>query len=224
MKTKTITLYEYSELSPGAKEKAYSKWRESEDDPLMQSHMINVLKEKLDERDIEYDADSIDVRYSLSNCQGDGFMFIGKIIWEGEQITITHNDSHYYHMYTAHFETGDLRSEHADNLKEMYTTVCKEMERVGYDHIEYATSEESFIEECEANEWTFREDGTMESTSDEKTHCPLCLDGMLEHEEVEGTQVYICDTCPAVVVEWWNTTDTKNLADRLDNPKKYVKS
>lgn len=163
MKTKTITLYEYSELSPEAFQKAYRKWYEQEEDPFMQSHMINLLTEKLDERGIKYDTDSIDVRYSLSYCHGDGFMFIGNVTWHGETVTVTHNDHHYCHMYTAGIETGDLGSKDVDSFKAMYQEVCKEMERIGYDHIEAITSEEAFKEACEANEWTFREDGTMEN-------------------------------------------------------------
>ena len=163
MKTKTITLYDYFELSPKAQEKALSDWNEHNDDPFMQSHMINLLKERLEDRGIEYDVDSIDVRYSLSYCQGDGFMFIGSLEWRGETITITHNNAHYYHKYTASFSTGDLTSEDADAFKAMYEEICNEMERIGYRHIEEITSEESFVEACEANGYTFREDGTMEN-------------------------------------------------------------
>jgi hypothetical protein len=163
MQTKTITLYEYSELTDKAKEKALSDWNQYNDDPFMQSHMINLLKEELEEQGIENDTDSIDVWYSLASCQGDGFMFTGLINWEGTQIAITHNDARYYHVYTASFELGDLDSEAVDAFKDKYVEICKKMERVGYDHIEYITSEESFIEACEANGYTFREDGTMEN-------------------------------------------------------------
>lgn len=163
MKTKTITLYEYSELSDKAKEYARAKWNEYNDDPMMQSHMINVLKEKLEERGIIYDVDSMDVRYSLSSCQGDGFMFIGKVMWRDVEITITHGDPHYYHMYTARFEYEDLTDEEFGQFKVVYEAICKEMEYIGYDEIEYQQSEESFEQACEANEYTFREDGTMEN-------------------------------------------------------------
>ena len=174
MKTKTITLYEYAELSPQAKEKALNKWRETEDDPFMQSHMINLLKEELDERGIKYDAESVDVRYSLSSCQGDGFMFEGELVWGKYTIYIKHDgNSHYYHSNTANIEMQEtdnlgfhMDDEHADvkAFDALYHEICKKMERVGYEHIEYVTSEESFEQACEANEWTFREDGTREDT------------------------------------------------------------
>ena len=163
MKTKTITLYDYNELSPKAKEKALSDWNQNNYDPMMQSHMINLLTEELDARGIKYDTDSIDVYYSLSYCQGDGFMYIGKIEWKGETVTVTHNNAHYYHMYTANIDTGELKSEDVDSFKAMYQEVCKKMEKAGYAEIEYQQSEEYFMDACEANEYTFREDGTMEN-------------------------------------------------------------
>lgn len=171
MKTKTIQLYEYAELSPQAKEKALNKWRETEDDPMMQSHMINLLKEELEERGIKYDTDSIDVRYSLSHCQGDGFMFIGELEWKKYTIYIKHGGGHYYHSHSASIEMQEtdnlgfhIEDEKDENeFEELYQSICKVMEGKGYDHIEYITSEESFIEACDANEYTFREDGTMEN-------------------------------------------------------------
>lgn len=223
MKIATIALYEYSELSEKAKQKALDTWRETNDDPLMQSHMINLLKEKLEDRTITYTTDSIDVRYSLSNCQGDGFMFIGTVEWEGQEIEITHGDTHYCHPFTARFETGDLGSKDVDAFKAMYLEVCNEMERIGYNEIEYANSAESFEQACDANEYTFEEDGTMRNDSHEGMKCPLCVQGTLEHEEAGTTQIHICDACPAVVVEWWDNKNTTDLVDRLTNPKKYGK-
>ena len=48
-------------------------------------------------------------------------------------------------------------------FEELYQDICKKMERVGYEHIEWYTSEGVFIEACEANGYTFRENGEMEN-------------------------------------------------------------
>ena len=48
-------------------------------------------------------------------------------------------------------------------FEELYQDICKKMERAGYEHIEWCTSEEVFIESCEANGYTFRENGEMEN-------------------------------------------------------------
>lgn len=170
MKTKTITLYEYSELSDKAKERALREWNDGNDDPLMQSHMINLLKEELDARGIKYKEDSIDVRYSLSYCQGDGFMFEGEIEWKQYTIYIKHA-GHYYHSYSKSVEMQETENLgwHIENEKdeqefeELYQEICKKMEQAGYEHIEWFTSEEVFIETCEANGYTFRENGEMEN-------------------------------------------------------------
>ncbi len=164
MKTKTIKLYEYSELSKEVKKKALAKWNETNDNPIMQSHMINLLKEKLDERGIKYDVDSIDVRYSLSYSQGDGFMFEGIIEWEGAKLKIKHS-GRYYHSYSKNVEEIEqFKSENqAVAFEKVYQAICKEMEQAGYDEIEYQQSEEMFVETCEISGYTFRENGVMEN-------------------------------------------------------------
>lgn len=171
MKTLTINLYEYSELTDEAKEKALNEWHKDNvnyDDPLMQSHMINLLKEKLDECKIEYDEDSIDVRYSLSHSQGDGFMFEGKLVYKGTPVFIKHNgNAHYYHSKTADIdfsnENGEVNisEEECNAFYEEYNSICKELEKIGYDEIEYQQSAEYFEQECETNEWTFEDNGKM---------------------------------------------------------------
>jgi hypothetical protein len=172
MKTKTINLYSYDELSEKAQEKALGEWNEGNDYPLMQSDMINRLKEVLEERGIKYDEDSIDVRYSLSHSQGDGFMFEGVLEWGKYTIYIKHDGNpHYYHSHTANIEIQetDNLGFHVENEKDekafedIYQSICKEMEDIAYGEIEYQMSEELFQQTCEANEYTFREDGTMEN-------------------------------------------------------------
>lgn len=172
MKKIEITLYEYADLSAKAKEKALSKWRETNDDPMMQSHMINLLKEELDKAGIKYNEDSIDVRYSLSSCQGDGFMFEGLLYWGKYSVRIKHS-GRYYHSYSKEVEMWETEKDnlnHSDNIipesdqtefETLYQLICKKMEQTGYDEIEYTNSEESFINVCDANEYTFEADGTM---------------------------------------------------------------
>lgn len=169
MKTISVKLYNYDELSEDAKQRALHNWNEDNNDPLMQSHMINLLKEELDERGITYDVDSMDVRYSLSHNQGDGFMFEGKIDWQGKQARVKHSGS-YYHSYCKNVEWYNLdaldgepvrSTYHDDTFEKMYQKVCDIMEQKGYDYIEYMQSEENFIEACDANEYTFEENGKM---------------------------------------------------------------
>jgi hypothetical protein len=133
--------------------------------------MINLLKEKLDERGLKYDSDSIDVRYSLSYSQGDGFMFLGTFYdTAGCPIAVKH-EGRYYHKYSREIiqkkcgEYGDDDAPYGgpagEEFKQMYEDICDEMEIIGYEHIDESESAEAFGEQCEANGWTFEEDGTM---------------------------------------------------------------
>ena len=65
-------------------------------------------------------------------------------------------------MYTSDFDYESKKGFKIGELKIMYYEICREMEQIGYDEIEYQQSEEVFTEVCEANGYTFREDGTME--------------------------------------------------------------
>ncbi len=167
MKEIKLKLYDYDELSEEAKEKALSDWNEHNDDPFMQSHMINLLKEELDERGIKYDEDSIDVRYSLAHCQGDGFMFIGIFYFEGHTVKVKHDNGRYYHKYSRDIDIYDDETQEDapeqvyTRFDKLYESVCDTMEQKGYEYIEWVTSEEHFAEVCEANGYTFEADGTM---------------------------------------------------------------
>lgn len=173
MKEITIKVYPYEELNDKAKERALADWNENNNDPFMQSHMINLLGEELDERGIKYGkhytAQDPDVRYSLSHCQGDGFMFVGEFEFKGYLVRVSHSDPHYYHKYTAQMDWPEFVGEEkeaeeekiAEEWLEIYRAICDEMEEKGYQHIEWITSEEHFAEECEANEWMFEANGEM---------------------------------------------------------------
>lgn len=169
MKEITIKLYSYDELTPEAQERALRDWNEYNDDPFMQSHMINLLGEELDERGIKYGYPrrDLDVRYSLGHSQGDGFMFEGTVEWQGMEARIKHR-GHYYHSYSKEIDWYNLEGEEIDPeesdrdaFEKIYQEVCAVMERKGYEYIEWLTSEENFRDACEANEYTFEENGKM---------------------------------------------------------------
>jgi len=49
------------------------------------------------------------------------------------------------------------------DFEKIYQRICKELEKNGYGFIEWEDSEESFIDACSANDWTFRANGDMEN-------------------------------------------------------------
>ena len=62
----------------------------------------------------------------------------------------------------------------------------------------------------------------------EVMECPLCGDGEMEYQPLDNprssttymdkrvTHAWICDTCPAVLMEWYGSDDDKVLSERLN--------
>jgi hypothetical protein len=159
MKTIETKVYTFDELSDKAKEAARQWYIEWYDDPMMQSHLGNLLKEKLEGLNIKYDTDSINVMYSLGYSQGDGLMFEGTLYDDRGSAIIIKHSGHYYHSNSRDIDyEGASEREYADFVK-TYAAICKKIERAGYDEIEYQQSMEAVAEACEANDYTFTEAG-----------------------------------------------------------------
>lgn len=175
MKTKTIELYEYAELEPKAKEKALREWNAGNfDDYELMVALDNRIAELLEIEKITpaEDTKHPKIQYSLGHSQGDGLMFTGVFDWRKYRVYITHDKGRYFHSNSAFIEVQELKNlgfhmddEHASVKKfdAIYKRICKELERFGYDYIDDMQSEAYFIEACNANEYTFRKDGTMEN-------------------------------------------------------------
>lgn len=167
MKTVPLNLYEYKELSTEAKEKALKEYRNSNDYPFLDEELKEKCKELLEKHNIKT-VDGPKLFYSLSFSQGDGVMFEGEFI-DGKYTVYVKHHGHYYHKRSASFEVQetDNLGEHVENEKvekafiDMYEDICNDLEKAGYKHIEVEDSEETFIEACEANEWTFEVNGVM---------------------------------------------------------------
>jgi len=162
MKTKTINLYEFSELSEKAKKQAINKWYENED----YSYLEDILRESaidlLKENGCEYNA--IQLLYSLSYCQGDGLCFTGEVYKNGITMRIKHNHRYYFSSSVEFFffdETGEETEENKE-LTNIYLTICREVEKQGYAEIEYRMTEDEFSELCTANEYFFDEKGELD--------------------------------------------------------------
>jgi len=153
MEQKTIQVYKYEELSDDAKETALNSHIESNDFDFLEESLTEYLKELLTEAKIDGEAE---LSYSLSCCKGDGVSFTGNFEYKGVNISVTRNNSHYVHSNSV-----DIEAE--AEFKEIFKEICDKIEKVGYSEIEYQNSEESFKENCEANEYTFRENGEMEN-------------------------------------------------------------
>ena len=179
MKTKTINLYTIEELKK-EDEKSYDKaiqyFRDSNDYIFLSDRMNEELHELLQYHGIVDTNDTskpgtspTQVLYSLSYCQGDGAMFDGGYIYtyNGKKYVITVKYDGSY-SNSKSFYTHDEDGNEVDNWEEVetafnvvYQDICEELERYGYDFMEYEDSEESIKENCKANEYYFTIDGVL---------------------------------------------------------------
>ena len=169
MKTKTINLYSFQELSKQAQKKAHSNWIAHNDCYYLTEYLTDYLKEKLTENKIKYRGDSdLKVYYSLSSNQGDGCMFEGHLEWNGYNIDIKQK-GHYYHENSKEITITDEEGNEPETdepetaFNDIYVSICKELEKAGYNYIEAEDDLENFKEACESNEYTFLENAEMEN-------------------------------------------------------------
>lgn len=154
-----VKIYNFTNLSDEAKEKARDWFRGINDYPMLESHLTNLVKEELDKRGIKYDTDSIRCFYSLSHNQGDGLMFEGVLYDKrGNEIKIKHS-GRYYHEYCKEIDYPTASEKQYADFEKVYVAICKTVARAGYEEIEYQDSAEYVDEYMEANEYTFTQEG-----------------------------------------------------------------
>lgn len=167
MKTKTINLYTYDELTKEAQDVALKQWQENNEYFYLSEHLSNMLWEYLNDEKIVKQGDP-KIFYSLSYSQGDGVMFEGNFTWNGYNVSIKHS-GHYYHSNSKTIDITDEEGNEPEtdepekSFDTIYKTICTKLEKEGYDFMAYEDSEENFREACDANEYTFLLSGKMEN-------------------------------------------------------------
>jgi hypothetical protein len=173
MKQKLINVYEFEELKDNIKEKVIDRFRNKNDYYFLKENLEESLKELLEQHNIKFE--DFNLFYSLSYCQGDGLCFIGTFNFKGFRFFVTHH-SRYYHKHSTDIEMQEDYEED-DELKNLinskvkeategefkgiYYKICGELEKEGYDFIEYEDSEENIKEIINLNEYTFMENGEL---------------------------------------------------------------
>lgn len=164
-----VTVYEFQELEPKAKERAKQDWYDLEDYPMLSDDLTEFVKEKLTQNQVIAN-DGPDLQYSLSYSQGDGLMFTGQFQYKDINIKVSHF-GHYSHSNSASFdftndggddiEGDDAYTATIEEFKSLYKTICKEAKKAGYEEIDYRMDDNEFAEHCEANGYNFYENGKM---------------------------------------------------------------
>jgi hypothetical protein len=162
MQTIEIKIYEVDELNEKAKSKAIEWYRNLNDyaflsddlnynlDELLQKHKITPIKDKK-------------LYYSLGYSQGDGAVFVGRFKWRGYDVDIKHS-GHYYHSNSKNITIttrygNDAKIEIYDEFEKVFKSICDEIERIGYEQIEYEDDDKNIIDNIRMNEYTFLENG-----------------------------------------------------------------
>ena len=164
MKEVKIKVYTIKELNETAKEKALNLLREDNSYDFLSEDLEERLRELLKDNKIK--VDYLQIYYSLSYSQGDGVCFVGNFEYKDYLVFIKHI-GRYNHKNSVEIDILDSESEEVmeddicEEFKEIFDDICDQLEKIGYNYIEYVDSEENLIDMCEINEYTFLENGEM---------------------------------------------------------------
>jgi hypothetical protein len=173
----TIQVMKFEELNPKVQQKVLDRFREDAFEP-------QFITEDFEENLTEWGLQDPKVYWSLSSSQGDGVAFEGsmdpdkflggtefeKYIPNIYKISVTH-EGRYYHWNSMKVAVDENDPEQAmppeeykkleEFLKEKIQAKSRELEKAGYDVIEYQTSDEVIKENIAANEYEFYQDGRI---------------------------------------------------------------
>lgn len=101
--------------------------------------LMEILKQELEDNKIK-EQSGLKHFFSLSYCQGDGYMFEGNFKWKNYFVSIKHS-GHYYHSYCSEIYVETISGNEAkdsvqEEFKELYHSICSKMEKKGYEIIE----------------------------------------------------------------------------------------
>jgi hypothetical protein len=163
VQTDTYNVYKFDELTKEVQDEVLQRERENIDYPFLGEDLQTELEQQLKDNKIKYD-EAPKVLYILGYCQGDGAMFEGTIYWKSYTANVKQS-GHYYHFNSKSIELYSTKTDKEASDKvyqqfnDMYVDICKELEKTGYEYIEYATSNKAIIEMIDANEWEFTGSG-----------------------------------------------------------------
>ena len=191
MKTKTINIYSFDELSEKAKEKAQNHFGEHHAD-FETDNLEDDFTEQLKE-DYPFFINP-KFQWSLGYCQGDGLSFSCDYIdlniylekyYPNMKTSVfdalcnaiynfksNGNNGHYcyasksdidyeYNYYKEYKHINNLLDKIVDEIREIYIDICKKFENQGYEAYSYLYTEEYAKDTCEANVYEFDEEGNI---------------------------------------------------------------
>ena len=193
MKIKSYKVYDFNELTEEAKKNAINKYYESEDysfltmyleDELYSLDVLNIFKSVNLQYSLGYcQGDGLSFSCNIDFDKFiDNYTYFSK--WKESQkralkqlVYNVHSSGNTQLYYFS--SRKDIRfdfyideeypllenklNEAICELQNYYLNICQELEKYGYSIIEYRMDNEEFLEHCQVNNYTFREDGTMDN-------------------------------------------------------------
>ena len=168
MKTIEVTVYQFSELSDEAKEKAIQRlsdinvhfeWWDCtyEDAKSIGLNIISFDHERY--LNGEFTLSACEVAQNILNSHGDHcetFETAKDFLDEWNPIFADYMDEH-----SENYESGDLEDTMMDLEQDFLESLCEDYRIMLSKEYEYRTSEEAIIEAIESNEYQFTQDGKL---------------------------------------------------------------
>lgn len=162
MRTETIEVFTFDELSNDAQKKAIDWYRYGNEMEFMPEAMREELEDALDTSNF-YECDDVKVYYSLAYCQGDGAQFVGRFRYRDYYVKVESNDR-YCHKYAVSIDIYDEEHNDAPDdvyeaFKAEYHAICDRLESYGYSYIDHENDDDNIAETLIDNEYEFTSDG-----------------------------------------------------------------
>lgn len=166
-----IFVYKFDELSDEAKQTAIERERERVYEFDL-DYLSEYLQTELEMMLEECGARNLDVRvrYSLGYCQGDGASFTGDFDFKAYHVTVDTNSWGVHYSHNRSVDVKEMNSLKTDQdapdskwsaMQTMIEDIGMELEKIGYSYIESITSDESIIDNINANEYEFTAEGVI---------------------------------------------------------------
>ena len=154
-----MLFFNFDELDTTARERALDIFREYNKLSFLSTCFLrNNLKILLNKNKI-FTLNEPRVHFDFSFTQGNGIMFEGNFKWCGYDIEIKHSGRYCNYNSKKLILISDEDNKKKFNL--IYVSICRKLERIVYDEIEWNTKNENIIENIDIDGIRFYSDGRI---------------------------------------------------------------
>lgn len=160
--TKVINIYKFEELKEDVKQKLIEREVEDQHEIYCENFLYEAMEEKAQELLKKYfknnNAKINAIYYDLSYTQGSGAMFEFDLTYYNKSVSIK-QFGHYYHARSFVIDSYSLTDQQEEQLKEKTIKMFEELEKYGYNLVDYRMAKDEAIDILSENEYL--EDGQI---------------------------------------------------------------